>query len=988
MFSIDTLLNLVSSLGNPVKDKVLNTSYQLVQLGDDQLEYAFRGDWVARKIVCVPPFDMTREWRGWMADKDTVEKIEAEEMRLGLQHKVRTALTRARLYGGAGLVLGVDQGSAEQELRVDQISKGQLKYVNCVGRQNLTSGPLQLNASREYYGEPEYYEVRGASDGIPVRVHPSRVVRFVGAPFPDEQMRSSLQNTWGDSVLLALNDAIVNVGLTTHSIAQLVSELKIDVIKIPDLMNNVETAEYRNKILQRFQLANVGKSTVNALLMDSNEEWQRISASMTGVTDVLRLYIMVAAAAADIPATRLAGQSPVGMNSTGESDTRNYYDRLASEQKVDLSASLYRLDEVMLRSTLGTRDPSISYFWRPLWQMDKVQAADVALKKAQAFQVDVQSGVMDLDALREGRQNQLVEDEVYPGFEQALEEETPLPEDPAVGTAGPEPQRLALNGAQISSLASIVQQVAGGQLPAESAKAIIVVGFPSLSKTEVNAVIDPLSGFKQLPAPIPSPPGAGASPPAAVETAGGSNVVDARPRTLYVRRDVRNADTIVAWAEKQGFENIVPADEMHVTVLYSKQPVDWMKMGSDGEFSGEADLTVPAGGPRVVEPLGDKGAVVLMFVSSRLCWRHEAMCAAGASHDYENYVPHMTISYRDAGVTVEDDAVEPYRGPIELGPEIFEEIKSRAPHVGNYDEDQPRDKGDKWSSSGGGGVASIPSVIKGSSAERVAMRKLLKDPKLSAEQRHQIKGLIAESFKKHRAAALAKGDHAKAAELENKLSKMGPQYTTPALSGPAKPLSGELNKLAVAGGAQAGSLYTPEQTAHFKTLSEISGPQSAKEYIYQAKNKLNSNPSMKADGMTPELAAHVVAYSGSAYKTTNDALRAGVLNEHHWEHVKSLNAALSKLPDHVGTVYRKADLSPSTFALYTQGKIVEERAFTSTSKSASVWSGLYKYEIQSKTGKDISRLSNHPNEQEVLFGNGTRFRVAGVQGKTIRLQEV
>lgn len=64
-------------------------------------------------------------------------------------------------------------------------------------------------------------------------------------------------------------------------------------------------------------------------------------------------------------------------------------------------------------------------------------------------------------------------------------------------------------------------------------------------------------------------------------------------------------------------------------------------------------------------------ATVLLFSSSDLQWRHMAIREAGASWDHPEYQPHVTISYEFDGELSE---VEPYRGKIELGPEIFEEI--------------------------------------------------------------------------------------------------------------------------------------------------------------------------------------------------------------------------------------------------------------------------------------------------------------------------
>ena len=146
---------------------------------------------------------------------------------------------------------------------------------------------------------------------------------------------------------------------------------------------------------------------------------------------------------------------------------------------------------------------------------------------------------------------------------------------------------------------------------------------------------------------------------------------DAAPRTLYVSRKLVNAAEFLAWAKEQGFATTLPANDLHVTITYSRTALDWMKVESawDGE-SGQ--LVVSPGGARVVEPLGDKGAVVLLFNSSDLSWRHRQICNAGASHDFEDYQPHVTITYVRGDLDL--SKVEPYRGKLVFGPEIFAEL--------------------------------------------------------------------------------------------------------------------------------------------------------------------------------------------------------------------------------------------------------------------------------------------------------------------------
>lgn len=147
-------------------------------------------------------------------------------------------------------------------------------------------------------------------------------------------------------------------------------------------------------------------------------------------------------------------------------------------------------------------------------------------------------------------------------------------------------------------------------------------------------------------------------------------IAKAAPKSLYVCRHVVNAAELVAWAKEAGFPTTLPAEDLHVTIAYSRTPVDWMKVGQ----TWDEEVEVPAGGPRLMERLGPTGAArVLLFASDALKWRHEAIREAGASWDHPGFQPHVTISYADDCPDL--STVEPFQGVIRLGPERFAEVK-------------------------------------------------------------------------------------------------------------------------------------------------------------------------------------------------------------------------------------------------------------------------------------------------------------------------
>lgn len=430
----DSFRNFLAGLGVVGRDKVASHRFVCDVLSPDELEAAYRADWIARKVVDLPAFDACRAWRAWKADQNQIEKIEEAERAFNLQRKLMHAMARARLYGGAALVIGVKKQPWDQELDVDKVGKGDLVFVHMCTKYNLSAGPMVRDITSPWYGEPEYYErsdspittpglqLKSSEDvRIPtgLQIHPSRVVRLIGQEYPDQDRA---MDAWGDSALQPVIDAIKHAGLVVGSVAALVAKASVDIIKVPGLSQALSTNAGTAQMIERWSNANVAKSVVNAVLIDEKEEWQQVTASFASLPQTLQMYLGIVAGAADIPATRLLSKSPDGQNSTGDSDIRNYYDRLSADQVMHMKPLLSRLDEVLLRHTLGTRDPKISYDWNPLWQMDEPQKADVAYKKANAHKIDVDTGLIAPEALRKGRENQLIEDGFYPGFEAALQE--------------------------------------------------------------------------------------------------------------------------------------------------------------------------------------------------------------------------------------------------------------------------------------------------------------------------------------------------------------------------------------------------------------------------------------------------------------------------------------------------------------------------------------------------------------------------------------
>jgi hypothetical protein len=88
-----------------------------------------------------------------------------------------------------------------------------------------------------------------------------------------------------------------------------------------------------------------------------------------------------------------------------------------------------------------------------------------------------------------------------------------LDEGAATGDDAASIQAASLNGAQIDSLMAIIDSVAAGRMPVETARGLILAAYPSIDEAEAKRILSPLEGFKPAPVEAAAPtPDAGKPP--------------------------------------------------------------------------------------------------------------------------------------------------------------------------------------------------------------------------------------------------------------------------------------------------------------------------------------------------------------------------------------------------------------------------------------------------------------------------------------------
>ena len=125
------------------------------------------------------------------------------------------------------------------------------------------------------------------------------------------------------------------------------------------------------------------------------EEFNRVAVNFGGFDKIQQMAAVRLAASADIPYTRFFGQSPGGLNSTGEAHWRDYCAMAEGKRQDKLARNMRRLDEMLARDAGVAEVPD--YEWNPLMDIDQAAVALTSKTKAEALKLAAEAGMIDED---------------------------------------------------------------------------------------------------------------------------------------------------------------------------------------------------------------------------------------------------------------------------------------------------------------------------------------------------------------------------------------------------------------------------------------------------------------------------------------------------------------------------------------------------------------------------------------------------------------
>lgn len=528
---VDGYVNSVTALGTS-RDKMSYNRFVRGRLLDTEtLDALYSENDLAARACNVVPEEELRQGYGISVTPDTDDEsgkaiedassiatdVHSAADALGLQNKFIEARVWGRVFGGGALLLGADDGATVENQRLkeplNEKAIATFDHINVIDRRYMHPISFYTDPTDPKFGKaktfiitPQATSSAAAANAMrgTIEIHETRLVIFGGTR---TTIRTRQQNGgWDTPVLQRMNKTLEQFGVSWDALAHIVQDASQGVFKMRGFIDALSSNE-APLVMQRLDVMDMARSVVRAVVLDEEgESFERQKFSWAGIHKPFELFMLRLAASVPMPVTILFGQAPAGMDATGESDIRWFYDTIRTSRENEVKPSLEYILRLIMLSKAGPTKGQVPDSWGvtfpSLWQATPTEQAELEKTYAERDKIYIDAEVLtpeEVAVARFGPEGFSSETQINLEERRALLEAGDLDDDiaatptldPDIGTTatGDDVAKQALNGAQVIALVDVATKVQAGELAQTSGTAIVLAAIPSLNVAEASAIV-------------------------------------------------------------------------------------------------------------------------------------------------------------------------------------------------------------------------------------------------------------------------------------------------------------------------------------------------------------------------------------------------------------------------------------------------------------------------------------------------------------------
>lgn len=392
----DGWMNIITGLGVRGRDKNLATVFRMCyKFSVAQLDDIYRADGMTRRVIDLVAEEMVRQ--GWEIEGEGNKEVQSKLEVMKIPSVMMDMIRWARLYGGSLGVIGIVDGR-NLDKPVDYKNIQSINWIHVFDRYSVSSanGTIDTDLDSPNYGKPLMYLVTDSRCGYTFEVHWTRTIRCDWNELTPRWVRDN--DTWGDPLMQTIYEELKNYSSAFANCGVIMQDFVNYVMKIPGLAQLLASG-CDNEVMNRINILNMAKSSLNTMVIDGEEIYEKVSTSIMGIPDLLDRFMLALSAVTGIPITLLFGRAPAGLNATGESDIRNFYDMIKQKQEGKLRPMLeYVIKLIYLQQGdffKGLEPENWKLIFEPLWQNTDEQESVIRRTVAETDAIYIDRGVLE-----------------------------------------------------------------------------------------------------------------------------------------------------------------------------------------------------------------------------------------------------------------------------------------------------------------------------------------------------------------------------------------------------------------------------------------------------------------------------------------------------------------------------------------------------------------------------------------------------------------
>jgi phage-related protein (TIGR01555 family) len=325
----DGWANALTGLGVFGRDRSLGTQFKADRwLQPGETADLYHHDDICQRIAEIYPSEAMRE--GVDVQGPDATRLAHVFEALNFAEHVEAGEAWGRALGGAIGVMTIDDGRPSTA-PVDWDAPHKILCVDVHDRRYVQRSAFFEKTTDLLYAHASIFQVQPFY-GNTFYVHRDRCLMFRGRrtmPIEQEALAG-----WDASVYQTILEVVRQFNNGYLNLDNMLSDASQTVVKLKGLLGLLSMKGGSDAMATRAALFDLTRGVARTVFLDAEhgEDMTKIATNFSGVAEAIDRLGSRLSAAVEIPVTKLLGISPAGMNATGESDMRNWYDKVKSYQ--------------------------------------------------------------------------------------------------------------------------------------------------------------------------------------------------------------------------------------------------------------------------------------------------------------------------------------------------------------------------------------------------------------------------------------------------------------------------------------------------------------------------------------------------------------------------------------------------------------------------------------------------------------------------------